>query len=67
MEECLARAKCPTCGGSGIHTHTCRNCNGTGIIITNDDDGNEIAETCGTCDGAGLDDICETCGGTGEV
>ncbi len=67
MVECLAWAKCPACKGSGSHMHICSACKGTGIIITNDDDGNEIAKTCTIAIGAGLDDTCETCGGTGEV
>lgn len=67
MAECLARAKCSTCSGSGKHTHTCSSCNGTGEDITYDVEGNEIAVTCRNCDGAGLDDTCPTCGGTGSI
>jgi DnaJ-class molecular chaperone len=67
METYPTRATCPTCKGSGVYSHTCAKCKGTGEILTHDEDGNEIAVTCWQCDGAGIDDTCPTCGGTGEV
>lgn len=46
VAECLTRAKCSICGGSGKHTHICNSCNGTGEDIICDDEGNGIAVTC---------------------
>ncbi len=67
MVTCPTRATCPTCEGSGDYAHTCSPCKGTGEIITNDVDGNEIAVTCETCGGTGIDYTCPTCGRTGEI
>ena len=60
-------AKCPTCKGTGIQPHDCELCLGTGEILTNDEDGNEIVIDCPRCGGTGINDTCPRCGGTGEI
>lgn len=60
---------CETCGGTGTVslTVTCRKCQGTGELITYDDDGNENLETCALCeDGIIFSEApCDECKGTG--
>ena len=60
---------CETCGGTGTVslTLTCRKCQGTGELITYDDDGNENLETCTLCEDGVIfsEATCEVCKGTG--
>lgn len=62
---------CEICSGAGTLSLTapCRTCQGTGEIITYDDDGNENLETCTLCeDGLIYTEVtCEECHGTGVV
>ena len=60
---------CELCGGTGTISLIvrCRKCQGTGEIITYDDDGNESLDACTLCeDGLIYTEVtCDTCNGTG--
>jgi len=60
---------CEMCGGTGVVSLTvaCRTCQGTGELITGDDDGNEYLEPCTLCEDGLIfsEATCEVCKGTG--
>ncbi len=63
--------KCEICSGTGTLSLivSCRKCQGTGEIITCDDDGNDSLEACTSCeDGIIYTEVtCDACHGTGTA
>lgn len=62
-------SSCEVCGGTGTLylPATCRTCQGTGEIITYDDDGTENLEVCTLCEDGMIytEVVCDMCRGTG--
>lgn len=74
-DECdgTGNVECRTCDGEGKidcdycdeGSNECSNCDGTGTETEEDDEGEEVEETCSVCDGDGKEE-CRECGGHGN-